>query len=590
MRHSLFKRFLNNWREEFLPFLWKILLASTAIADIATYWPYLSPLLSDKDVPDVKDVCKNNDIIIGAGETDFAYRIGLVFGVACVVEAFLRARAARLLRYENAMLDKFERKLADFYSSRASEWNYREDRNWKEIADDTIHIWIPYASVLVFWFLLMPWWKASDNENCSYPDNAPITLWISHMIIQWDVWTKYLEQKFYEGLWKRIRRQLLHPRRLISEIRRVLHWIRLLRFAGPFMRMSLKLQDQLWDLYRTRRRNRQAREEKEKRVHHRSLLKLDLKRIASHQRIESTMRRVKSQFFKEQTPSNVQQVLEKRVGQNLQKQKKEGLYIQKKLEQLQMNTRASATWASSAGLYDQFVNLTRQMSTGSIKADSLSRKHNKYLIVPNTGFAIIWRIVISVALMLELFRLLASWRQKGDLSQTLPNVLQALIPKTSDSLSEDNQTIRPSGLFSRALEAVYFMEIPELLSAALFRAGMILQNIIDMVCFLDIFVWYFTGLLEPDGIVVPKPFFSRCILPGTLSQILDHPTLPSILPSLIWRIFQSCQFVGYAHAIRWCLALYPAIQVLLLEPLTDFFFCPTYRVSRRDTFGASFVY
>mmetsp|Transcript_28281 Transcript_28281/g.41781 ORF Transcript_28281/g.41781 Transcript_28281/m.41781 type:complete len:590 (+) Transcript_28281:95-1864(+) len=589
MRISRFHSFFANWREELLPVLWKILLAVFALADITSYWPYLNPVFGNQVVSDANNVCKNKDFV--AGETDIAYKIGLVFGLACIIEAFLRARAARLKGYENAMLDEFERKLKDFYSSRASVWHCQENSNWEKVADDTIRIWIPCASVFVVWFLLMPWWTASEEEHCFYPDNAPITLWISYMVMQWNKWSKHLEHKFYRGLRKYVRKMLLKPRRLISEIRRVLHWIRLLRFAGPFIRMSLKLQDQFWDLFRTWRRNRRARAEKEKRVNHRSLLKLDLKRIASYQRVQASLQRVKSQFFREQTPSEVQQVLENRVGKTLKRQKKRGLYIERKLEQLQTNT--SATWGSSSAIYDQFVNLTRNMSSMSKMNASGNRKHNKDLIVPNNGFTVIWRVVISSSLMLELFRLLASWRQKGDFSQPLPEVLQALMPRSFGNLIESNATIYSSSLFTKTLGALQFLEVSDLLSKMLFRAGIILQHIIDMVCFLDIFVWYYTGLLEPDGIVVAKPFFSRSILPGTLSQVLDHPTLPSILPSLLWRGFQTVQIVGYGRAIRWCLALYPVMQLFLFQPLANFLFCPSCfagTISRRDTFAASFVY
>ena len=60
-----------------------------------------------------------------------------------------------------------------------------------------------------------------------------------------------------------------------------------------------------------------------------------------------------------------------------------------------------------------------------------------------------------------------------------------------------------------------------------------METFIDVVSFMDIFFWFFTGELDELGFVVPKHFITRCIIPGTLVQVLDHPTLPDVLPALL---------------------------------------------------------
>jgi hypothetical protein len=66
------------------------------------------------------------------------------------------------------------------------------------------------------------------------------------------------------------------------------------------------------------------------------------------------------------------------------------------------------------------------------------------------------------------------------------------------------------------------------------RFGQCLEFFVDAVVFFDIFIWFFTGDIDVDThAIIPKPFFTRCVLPGTLVQVLDHPTLPDLLPGLV---------------------------------------------------------
>lgn len=66
------------------------------------------------------------------------------------------------------------------------------------------------------------------------------------------------------------------------------------------------------------------------------------------------------------------------------------------------------------------------------------------------------------------------------------------------------------------------------------RFGQFLEFFVDAVVFLDIFIWFLTGDIDVDThAIIPKPFFTRCVLPGTLVQVLDHPTLPDLIPGLV---------------------------------------------------------
>eukprot|EP00804_Cyclotella_cryptica_P004666 CCRYP_018241-RB/>CCRYP_018241-RB protein AED:0.15 eAED:0.15 QI:1086/0.5/0.66/1/0.5/0.66/3/195/347 len=59
---------------------------------------------------------------------------------------------------------------------------------------------------------------------------------------------------------------------------------------------------------------------------------------------------------------------------------------------------------------------------------------------------------------------------------------------------------------------------------------------------------------------------------GTLVQVLDHPTLPTLLPNMIKAMLQLSKTIGYSRVLRWILATAPAVKVVLFDPLKNFLF------------------
>ena len=110
-------------------------------------------------------------------------------------------------------------------------------------------------------------------------------------------------------------------------------------------------------------------------------------------------------------------------------------------------------------------------------------------------------------------------------------------------------------------------------SKLLLLLGSAIESFIDVVSFLDIFFWFFTGDLDVStGIIVPKPFFGRCILPGTVVQVIDHPTLPHFLPSVMGNLATLASKLGWSRLVLWACALLPALAVEVVLPLSSYFF------------------
>jgi hypothetical protein len=257
--------------------------------------------------------------------------------------------------------------------------------------------------------------------------------------------------------------------------------------------------------------------------------------------------------------------------------KQESQRLKRRLDHLKQNLRQSSRITTD--LYDRLMALTQEVVTrtrnGWSNIVTQNDPMNNYLISPQTRFSVAWRLCVTFALLSELGRLVVSWQLSGtfelryrDLTKRLLGLCQTKsrpfrkflgkvvrLPHNHPWLDTCRQS-SPSSQFS--LTVAWWSEFA-----------------IDLIGFLDILVWFYTGELDATtGIVVPKPFFARCILPGTLVQVLDHPTVPQTIPNLLLYCIKAARAVGYSRVIRWGLAVYPALDLILLSPIFRYLFHP----------------
>jgi hypothetical protein len=79
--------------------------------------------------------------------------------------------------------------------------------------------------------------------------------------------------------------------------------------------------------------------------------------------------------------------------------------------------------------------------------------------------------------------------------------------------------------------------------------------IVSVVCFLDVFVTFFTGEIDPGtGGLVPKPSFRRWVFPGLILQLLVNPSIGQISCSSL-SLVRSIIKLGPARVLRWFIAV-----------------------------------
>lgn len=581
----------GRWREWILP-AWKILFAACAVLDIAFCWSVLREgwnqgagitpsehhdkknflkLVHNRHKEEENAVCQANQLW---------NVVGVIFCSFCIIEAIVRAKEARQIAFETAALDNFEKKLAKLYSTtRCTVFrqqpgidDYEKSHQDLELARNHLRVWTPVMSVLFSWIILIPWitFLHPINHECRN-DSAIATIWITQSLTKMSIVTETLKSEFFVMLRKMLLSwdDLLRPMKLLKRLREIARWLRYFRYAGPLLRVLLKLQDQFWVFTKTWRQSLQANAEKAKRLAERSMMFEDLKKIESLAKLNTALSSIPSQL----------QVQALELKNKLVEKRQQAKKLQRRIDVLKRKiAKRGVISIPTSELYDQIIDLRQELTATVITALMSSN-----LVSPHTRFSVGWRVIVTFALLSELFRLYASWHLSGTFEISLTQMISSLLVECDQAVMERFRFLTRKGKpVRRFIGQIFHLPNVELAEChptnpaarLVLQSGKMFESAIDIVCFLDIFVWFFTGELDAEGVIVPKPFFARCILPGTLVQVLDHPTLPAYLPHLIHCSMVAFRAAGYARVIRWACAIYPAFEMLVVDPIKLYLFRP----------------
>jgi hypothetical protein len=78
---------------------------------------------------------------------------------------------------------------------------------------------------------------------------------------------------------------------------------------------------------------------------------------------------------------------------------------------------------------------------------------------------------------------------------------------------------------------------------------------VSIICFLDVFVNFFIGEFHPEnGILTPKPYFVRWIMPGLVLQLLVNPNIEAV-STFVEEAWQEMVKLGPVRVYRWNVAV-----------------------------------
>lgn len=91
-----------------------------------------------------------------------------------------------------------------------------------------------------------------------------------------------------------------------------------------------------------------------------------------------------------------------------------------------------------------------------------------------------------------------------------------------------------------------------------------ISEIVSMCSFLDVFITFFTGDIdEKTGLLVPRPFFARWILPGVVLQLIVNPTMKDI-SRIVKRALTFSNNVGFMRVLHVTFAIFPVVRAVAL--------------------------
>ena len=576
---------LPRIKESRLPearYIWKIFFAAAALGDIA-YTLY--PIQANEEV----DICplpndNHTNIAIRQILTQPKRRtswIGPLFCTLCLIEALLRSCDARRMALHNTALDELEKQMLKFARRSGRRFsrmfgdaltNDKQRQNEKTSFIDRwmkfnrrCWTWIPALATFAFWVIILP----TETEDFRYPcgsmelnDSAIMTQWlvlVARSLVALSVsfgefvdriiWTRVIPYRIHK-----------HPQRFLKRLNAVFKGIRYVRFAGPLARMvsyrfgllsllcasvsyihptthqGLKLQDQLRTMWKSRSQSYKSKQRKERHINSPSLIFADIQKLKSLAKIQTSLARIPSFTMSSPALENIAST----VKESYIKRRADAKRIAGQISKLHEDFLGGG--GAAADIYDRIVDTTNEL-TNSLKRDGSLRNRYlmsprslfsspKYLISPRTRFSLSWRITVTNCLMLEIFRLCASWHLSETFSISLSQVVAKLLVECKFPEKNKNLLVFLSDRINEVRGNVFDMlpilgakpvDIAVCLpssgthAALILQFGLLLERFIDTVVFLDIFVWFFTGDIDIDTHqVIPKPFITRCIIPGEI--------------------------------------------------------------------------
>jgi len=402
------------------------------------------------------------------------------------------------------------------------------------------------------------------------------------------------------------KRAIRNPRKFRRDMKKCLTVLRWAKYLAPLIGTCNKLLGNMIDMFKKLKQKIEAEKAKkvrnkiwkkmtkEEREYHAAMIIQAAYRSKKVRKVVTLMK-IFTSNKQDLAALKVQRKLRERAkeaSRRLQKQKNELMKLQKMELQQADNEKNSTAVKMSDDEKKRMHDLHAKL-----KKEALSEKARRMLLRPNTKFAITWKLLFIICVVVEItqvalkpqFERMKNKKTKEafDLEKVLN---KTFIPKPISAweecaplyIEEDEEDsklkLRLGKIFGDLGKEENFFDSDEefpwycqktivtVQSVYIQAIKLVITNFflfIGIICFLDVFVTFFTGEInEKTGNLVPKPFFPRWILPGIVLQLLVNPKMADV-SVLMKKIVKGVHHVGPARAARWTLAfIAPVLQGL----------------------------
>lgn len=214
----------------------------------------------------------------------------------------------------------------------------------------------------------------------------------------------------------------------------------------------------------------------------------------------------------------------------------------------------------------------------------------RLLIKPNTKFSVTWKLLFCVSVLFEITGLICNpmlKKYKDDDTGGMLSVHKVLegyvIPEPIANLPECNcHPDMPQNWKSKLVFAVqrkesvvcepspWYCNPPFSTTRTWYiRLAVFLIDefllLVGIVVYMDVFISFLTGEIDEDtGILAPKGFVKRWLLPGLVLQLLVNPKMASTSKSL-WGVLHQLFDIGPVRVWRWTSAVFYPLFIVLFD-------------------------
>jgi hypothetical protein len=382
-----------------------------------------------------------------------------------------------------------------------------------------------------------------------------------------------------KSVFRWLRKSMRHPVKFARFVTKVTRWVRWIKIIGPVIGTSNKLLGNTVDLTKRVRQRRIARtaarlrkvlwdemSEEELREHAAILIQKTYramrsrKAICAVQLIKGDARRLAA--------SRLQAHFRAALGRARAGIRRKQVELQRLKGIAKEQSKKKETMSDSERR--RMYSLQRELAS-----DAKKLVNQELLLRPNTTFAVTWKTIFVVAVVLELSSLitLIYW---PDLTK------DSLLPVPFSELDECHTTQDgPLKKFFSALNRSKAEPVPmpwyceedmiafQSLGLAVLR---ILRTIVlfvaDFIFFFDVPVTFFTGRFNPNnGVLEPMPTFVRWVAPGVLLQLALNPKMDRVAETLSHMV-SSIRLLGPIRVFRWTVAAFFPLFLLTIRYLS----------------------
>ena len=413
-------------------------------------------------------------------------------------------------------------------------------------------------------------------------------------------------------------RGLRHPKQFVRRLRKTQTFIRWFKYLAPIIGTGNKLLGNVKDLLAKERQYLSARKAKRIRKQFWKLMSDKERREAAAIRIQKCYRAMRSRKavkalqLMQGTKQSIAAIrMQTAFRAALARAKTTLLLKERELDRLEAEADATSRLSTA----QMSVEDRRRMYELQSELNTAAKKlvNEKMLLRPNTSFAVTWKVLFVICVIFEITQLVIKPEldkfidedtgERLDIGKILDD---RLVPTPMTEweecaawLIDDEQLAKDTkGFFNKIrrrrkrkeakkLSRPWFCKEPYVTMQSMYISAvrfMLAETIVivAVVCYLDVFVTFFTGVFDSDtGVLEPKPFFARWIMPGLTLQLLVNPRMETT-SQFVFQLLADAWRVGPIRVYRWSKALFFPLFVVCMSAVERWVWMPL--VNRENSY------